>query len=125
MIAVYTNAAIDMTGKSESTRHADGPSGFGLKQSTDPWACGVHAAQFSKTAASLATGLAAFAHGQARSLPRGAGEYSAAGASCLGRRAQAPKSPLADLKDPTVEVGRMEIEGIGRDRLAIELDPSL
>src|SRR5690348_9701956 len=98
---------------------------FGLKQSTDPWACGVHAAQFSKTAASLAAGLAAIAHGQARGLPRGTEEYSAGGASWLGRRAQAPESPLADLEDPTVQVGWIEIEGIGRDRLAVELDASL
>ena len=63
----------------------------GLKHSADPQAYGVHAAQFSKTAAPSTAGLAALNARRTpqRGFPRRTGEYSAASDVCLVPRAKA------------------------------------
>ena len=57
--------------------------------------------------------------------PEGRGEYSAAAARLPRRRAKAAEAALADLQDPAIERRRSKIEAVGRDRLAVEPDPSL
>ena len=59
---------------------------IGLKQSTDRMVRGVHAAQFSKTAAPLRRDSPPFTHGPAGACPRGTEEYSAAERRRLPRR---------------------------------------
>jgi hypothetical protein len=117
-IAGYTYSATGMTGKSDHPARWR-TEWIGLKHPTDTNVRGVHAAQFSKTAARFAAGLAApYARARHRALPRRTKEYSAAAELCLGG-AQAAKAALADLQDAAVELGRLQVQGIGRNRLPV------
>src|SRR5829696_5366519 len=95
---------------------------------------GVHAAQFSKTAASRGGIRRPTRMGQTGACPRGTGEYSAMASVCPAPRAasagrgsgrtqaQAPEAPLSRLQDLAVEVRWGEVERLGGQRLAVELD---
>ncbi len=124
-IARYTYLATGMTGKSDHPARWR-TEWIGLKHPTDTNVRGVHAAQFSKTAAPSVAGLATLhAWARHRASPRGTKEYSARRASCLGRQAQAPEAALASLQHAPLELHRGQIKGLGRNRLPIELSPAL
>ena len=57
-------------GVDQSIRHADVTEWIGLKQPTNTNVRGVHAAQFSKTAASRRRDSPSFTHGPDRGLPQ-------------------------------------------------------
>jgi hypothetical protein len=123
--AGYTNSATGMT-VNQTARHADVAERIGLKHSADPRVHGVHAAQFSKTAAPPRRDSPLFTHGARHEpAPRGTREYSAAGAVCLGGRAKPTEAALADLQDPAVQRRRLEVEAVGGDRLAVQLHTPL
>src|SRR3954465_9603453 len=88
-IAGYTYSATGMTGKSDHPARWR-TEWIGLKHPTNTNVRGGHAAQFSKTAAPFAAGLAApYARARPGALPRRTKEYSAAAAVCLAGRLEA------------------------------------
>jgi hypothetical protein len=102
-IAGYTYSATGMTGKSDHPARWR-TEWIGLKHPTNTNVRGVHAAQFSKTAAPFTAGLAApYARARPGALPRRTGEYSAAAAVCLAGRLKTAKAALASLQNPPVK----------------------
>src|SRR5215204_1334168 len=99
---------------------------------------GVHAAQFSKTAASRRRDSPSFTQWVRPGVrPRGTVEYSAIGSACPARRprsvfarlgsgqAQAPEAPLARLEHLAVELRGGDVKRLRGQGRAVELDPAL